>query len=1287
MTRKRKLLLWLLGAIVALVATAALYLGTSDLEAWRDVVARAASRTMDRELVISGEFAVDLGIVTKVHATELSLANTEWGSEPSMASIDRLDGEIKLWELLSGSIHLPCVDIEGGRAVFESDPQAGSNWVLGKPAGNVGGGGRVRLRIDAIRARSVALVFRTASAERDWDVAIAELDSTGDDMGSHRLSGTGTLRAIPFDIRGELGSLEELINLGSIRHDLELKLGQSSVSSAGSIAELDTLGGLEVESEISIPDPTEITSLLGLPEASLRSFSGRLQATPIDGTTSLRAELEGPSASLAIDGTLDSVLRPGDLELDLRYHGPDVRPVAGLLGVTGLPKRRFDVSGRFRWQGFPVEVSGLEITVGDNRISADGSLGEPPRMLDTDFRIHGSGPNIAVVAALVGLELPHDPFSIDGRLVRVDNGLEIEQIRGTVGPTRIAVDGLVGDPPAYLGTRLDVELHEPDLSRFAAAIGLALPDKPITIRGRLAQGTDAIELVDTRAEVGDARLSVDGRVTTVDGMVGTDLRFDCDGFDLAEVAALLEIDGLPESPIRAGGRVTVLDTGFELDRVTVELTGANFTASGFVAPNSGLHGSSMSIEATGTDASLLDPILPSGTLPPEAFRVAGGVSVESHAVVFDALEIALGGATGRIDGSIGTRAGMAGTDVKIRFAGPSLDVLDPLLPEIDLPDAPFAVAGGVALTDDRIALRSLTADLDIVTVRVDGELTRGDNLIGSGLTISGEGADVGALVAGIASAVDSEIPTMPAEPFIMIGEISVDEIGVRSENLEITIGDAALSASGVLGHWPGMIGTDLELRAEGTAGPLIRAATDTDTETTALPLELAGRVRHDADGTVFDDLRVRLGEHRGEVDGRLGRLPTLAGTSLELSASGPNLDLLKRFTGRSWLPSLPFEIGGRFDGNPRRFTTEGLRIRLGSSDVEGDLRVELETRPRVTANLRSRRLAATELIREPVEAGADTEAEADEEDPEPSPLLASDTPFDLSALDRFDGQLDWAVDRLDLRLNSFTDVQVSAGLEASRLEIERFAGEGRRGGTLEASGSVAPYDDGHRFEFRLGLDDAMINLAGKGTPPEQFTPLNVSIAMDMTGRSIHEMMSRSDGRIVLTAENGLVRRGIVEIISADVIATLFEALNPFSEREELTRLECAVVAATFEDGLMTLEPAAIQTDKVTILGDGTIDFATEKLKLDWVTKPRKGVGLSASAITNSYIRLGGTLCDPDFQIKPLEALATTGVAVVTMGLSVVARGLFDRVTAEKKVCEKARKKVAEMEVETSSRER
>jgi len=58
-------------------------------------------------------------------------------------------------------------------------------------------------------------------------------------------------------------------------------------------------------------------------------------------------------------------------------------------------------------------------------------------------------------------------------------------------------------------------------------------------------------------------------------------------------------------------------------------------------------------------------------------------------------------------------------------------------------------------------------------------------------------------------------------------------------------------------------------------------------------------------------------------------------------------------------------------------------------------------------------------------------------------------------------------------------------------------------------------------------------------------------------------------------------------------------------------------------------------------------------------------------LTNPYIRLGGTLSKPAITVKPIEATVSTGAAVATMGLTLVARGLWDRMTAEREVCKKA----------------
>ena len=70
---------------------------------------------------------------------------------------------------------------------------------------------------------------------------------------------------------------------------------------------------------------------------------------------------------------------------------------------------------------------------------------------------------------------------------------------------------------------------------------------------------------------------------------------------------------------------------------------------------------------------------------------------------------------------------------------------------------------------------------------------------------------------------------------------------------------------------------------------------------------------------------------------------------------------------------------------------------------------------------------------------------------------------------------------------------------------------------------------------------------------------------------------------------------------------------------------------------------------------------------------RKGIGVSAGEIANSYIALGGTLASPRVDLKPLQALTSTAAAVATAGATTLARGLWDRITAERRVCAIAKK--------------
>ena len=100
-----------------------------------------------------------------------------------------------------------------------------------------------------------------------------------------------------------------------------------------------------------------------------------------------------------------------------------------------------------------------------------------------------------------------------------------------------------------------------------------------------------------------------------------------------------------------------------------------------------------------------------------------------------------------------------------------------------------------------------------------------------------------------------------------------------------------------------------------------------------------------------------------------------------------------------------------------------------------------------------------------------------------------------------------------------------------------------------------------------------------------------------------------------------------------------------------------------------MKPVVIQTEKVTITAHGNIDLRTEKLLLDFNTRPRKGIGVSPGMFTNPLIRLEGTLMSPRIGVGA-KGMASGALAAATGGATVVAGGLVDRAKGEQDICKK-----------------
>ena len=117
------------------------------------------------------------------------------------------------------------------------------------------------------------------------------------------------------------------------------------------------------------------------------------------------------------------------------------------------------------------------------------------------------------------------------------------------------------------------------------------------------------------------------------------------------------------------------------------------------------------------------------------------------------------------------------------------------------------------------------------------------------------------------------------------------------------------------------------------------------------------------------------------------------------------------------------------------------------------------------------------------------------------------------------------------------------------------------------------------------------------------------------------------------------------------------------------KLDCTIARADIVNGKLTVKPVLLQNEKVTITANGTVDLHTEKLMLDFTTKPREGIGISPGMFTNPLIRLEGTLASPRMGLGA-KGVAQGALAVATGGATVIAGGLVDRAQGEKDMCGK-----------------
>jgi hypothetical protein len=412
-------------------------------------------------------------------------------------------------------------------------------------------------------------------------------------------------------------------------------------------------------------------------------------------------------------------------------------------------------------------------------------------------------------------------------------------------------------------------------------------------------------------------------------------------------------------------------------------------------------------------------------------------------------------------------------------------------------------------------------------------------------------------------------------------------------------------------------------------------------------LSQAGRLGAASDGRIECD----WGETKLTLAGRipLARATTNLALTADLQSQRPN-DFFA-FLGVARRPMAPLAV--HLEAREVQGHIDFLRIeaRLGKQQVAGEGRLSwVGSRPDIALRLQIPYLDMARLVED---VGAPPP-------PPPDPTQSfGPRPYAwwlITALQGTQGHFDVTLGGLKFH-NGIEMRATRANMrhDDDRLDIAHFEGEMMGG---HASGRMQL--DGRRKAVKLDFDGTGLLLErwfrerGSKTP---FTggPMKVKASFSATGASLRDLAGSVTGPATIRMGAGL-------LASPRVGEAESKMTQAFSAHEsEGVEFQCAGINLHFRDGVAQGESIiGARSSASQLLTSGRVDFREQQLHLHGRLKPRSGVALATIA---GDVQVTGRLNQPHMSLEKPAAMARTGIAIATLGLSAAATALADRVDA------------------------
>ena len=1241
----------------------------------RPLAEMAVTRITGRTFRIEGNLDARAGRIVTVRADGFRLANAEWGSREDMLIVEGFELAVDLLPLLGGVLSIDDVVIKSGKLLSEQDAQGRSNWAMfdgehqtpDEDTGKAEDGSAFALLLAHAELLDIDITIKNPGLSRSLEIRLESFvqdAKRGDELS---LVVAANVDNHPVSLQARIGPLRQLLAGGEIQFDFKGDLDVLSINADGRLDSwlAPTQSSLHITLESA--DVTRVTSMFALPEVGRGALALDIDMEP-DGAHH-RLDVAGSIGDLKLNANahLQSLVSIGDTAIELIAEGPDLASIARLAGLDGLPATPFKVASNVTLSGTLLQIGETKVDFGTNHLVIKGAMNQFPTLLGTNLNLRLYGDNYLEFRELLGLAgntgLKPQPFELHSDLVYNLRDQQEISAELTLGGTSAVLDGVFTENPQFVGSQLKYRIQSENTGDILRLLSRpSLMTDAFSLEGEVKRTSTGFNIDSTRLTLGENQLDIDG-------VIGDDpLRRDSNislryrGPDLDKIAGIAGYGGFVPAGVAAiSAEAKAMPEGIRLNNLDMQLGRNRLKASGLIGMQPDLTGSRVNINVSGEDiAELLPPELIDYVPVQQSFEFSSTAASNRERITIERLDARLGEVRLLASGTVAMEPLKSGdTLIQVDVRGPNLaGIIPPQLSSYPLPEAEFSVVGGIGLDRQGLALDTVKVGIGANRLQLSGVVPLEPGADGLEVTVSATGPNLAEL--------------LPQDPERFdIGVLAFEMGGnVRLASGILTVRDLGFATA--RGRITGEFGIALDNPRSFGEFDLEASGDDLKAFMPIIPTYRPAAVAFDLDARgSWSDAKVRidrgslkLADSRIEAQGEFDLSNDSASTRLKLSASGRNLADLGQIQGVV-LPPDPFQIEASVHGNTQGFEIPELIAIVGESDLQGSLQIGFADKPDIALALQSKLLDLTRFL--PAE---DSSAEV------------AAAPSGASTDGRVIPQITVPADRLnsldmktkihvaELRWSNqiLRDVDIEWSLQEGEFLARRIRATAPKG-ELVASFRISANGDRIATSGTLAAIDIVL---GDGTPAVtgySFPKQDFRLEFATEGSTVRELAANLNGYAQVTGKEGHMKNSIALNLLGNFFEELISAVNPFMKQEPYTTISCFAAYAEIVDGIATLNPGAVmQTDKLDMFAVGQVDLRSERIRLRFDTKARKGIGVNVSDFVNPFVGVGGTLARPKLGLDPKNAMFEGGVAYATGGLSIVLKGVYDRWFGAKNPC-------------------